>query len=534
MSFEVRRSDLAGRIGKIETLHGILETPVFVPVVHPIRQVLSTQTLKRIGFEAIITNAYIALKHCGDEARRRGIHSIVDYDGIVMTDSGGYQVLEYGDINIDAGTMAQFEIDIKSDIAVPLDRPTGIGLTRKKAETYVERTLENAKKTLELIDRNSNKTKLSHITEDNSNTRGQIWAGPIQGAEYSDLVSYSAWSLDKMGFKHMALGSPVEAMEKYEFPLLTKMIAAAKRVVPTKPLHLFGAGHPLTLPLIVALGCDIFDSASYMLYARESRYMHANGTIRLDDLSYLPCYCPVCSNIRVEELLRMDKDERTLELAKHNLHVMKAEVSAVKQAIVNGRLWEYVMQKARSHPKLMEAVYQFKDLEFLDDGTPQFKNKAIFLFEPLDQYRPEVKRFRRLVSSLRLSINKVKKTRLILYPDSNKHPFYSTSEFLEIVKRFPNAQICTYNRFLGVIPVEISDIFPAAHNLSVKGQKMKPQTKDYPAFTKSLEEFLTKNVFEEIIIIADDFINEIIECSPTIRALNTIIHDYKTDITNKL
>ena len=90
--FELRHSDLAARIGRLQTLHGAVETPAFVPVVHPVRQTVSTQFLKKMGFELVITNAYITLRHYGDEARRRGIHDIINYDGAVMTDSGGYQV----------------------------------------------------------------------------------------------------------------------------------------------------------------------------------------------------------------------------------------------------------------------------------------------------------------------------------------------------------------------------------------------------------------------------------------------------------
>ena len=75
-----------------------------------------------------------------------------------------------------------------------------------------------------------------------------------------------------------------------------------------------------------------------------------------DELAYLPCQCPVCSSHSLQDLRGMQVDQRTIEVAKHNLHVLKAEVDSVKQAIMDGRLWEYVMQKARAHPKLMEAA----------------------------------------------------------------------------------------------------------------------------------------------------------------------------------
>jgi 7-cyano-7-deazaguanine tRNA-ribosyltransferase len=479
--FEVRYSDLAAKIGRLETPHGVVETPAFVPVVHPVRQTISPQFLKKMGFDIVITNAYITLRHYGDEARKRGIHDIIKYDGAVMTDSGGYQVLEYGSVDVEPAVMAQFEKDIKSDIPIPLDKPTGYGLEYSRAKDYVATTLENCKETLRVVGETD-----------------AIWVGPVQGAEHSDLVEHSARELDNMGFKLMALGSPVELMEAYEFATLAKMIVAAKKVIPAKPVHLFGAGHPLTIPLAVALGCDMFDSASYMLYAKDGRYMTPNGTVRLEELFYLPCQCPVCSSHTLPELRGMQGDERIIEVAKHNLHVLKAEVDSVKQAIMDGRLWEYVVQKARAHPKLMEAIHLFKDIEMLEEGTPLFKERAIFFYGPVDQHRPEARRFRRAVEGFKTS-----KKKLILCPEGELHPFYSTRRFREIVKKFPDVQVCSYSPFLGIIPAEISDVFPASHNLATRtGQK--PQ--DYPTFVDSLNKFAAR--FDEVVIVADDFMKE--------------------------
>jgi 7-cyano-7-deazaguanine tRNA-ribosyltransferase len=479
--FEVRYSDLAARIGRLETPHGVIETPAFVPVVHPLRQTVSTQFLKKMGFEIVITNAYITLRHYGDEARKRGIHDIIGYDGAVMTDSGGYQVLEYGSVEVEPAVMAQFEKDIKSDIPIPLDKPTGYGLDYERAKEYVATTLKNSQETLDVV-----------------GGTDAIWVGPVQGAEHSDLVEHSARELDRMGFQLMALGSPVELMEAYEFAALARMIVATKKIIPAKPVHLFGAGHPLTIPLAVALGCDMFDSASYMLYAKDGRYMTPNGTVRLDELFYLPCQCPVCSSHSLRELRGMQRDQRIIEVAKHNLYVLKAEVDSVKQTIMDGRLWEYVVQKARAHPKLMEAVRLFKDIEILEGGTPLFKERAIFFHDPIDQHRPEAKRFRRVASAFRS-----KKKKLILCPEGEVHPFYSTRSYGEIVKRFPDAQVCSYSPFLGIIPAEISDVFPASHNLATR---LSHGPEDYPTFIESLKEFAGR--FEEVVIVADDFMKQ--------------------------
>ena len=162
--FEIIKSDLAGRIGILHTNHGKIETPAFVPVIHPVNQAIPTKKIREIGFDLVITNAYITLNRFGNEAVKQGIHKIIDFDGAVMTDSGGYQVLEYGDVDVSPPVVAQFEKNIKTDFAIPLDKPTGYGLPKKKAKSYVDHTLKVSKQTL-----------------DNKINNGPVWVGPIQG-----------------------------------------------------------------------------------------------------------------------------------------------------------------------------------------------------------------------------------------------------------------------------------------------------------------------------------------------------------------
>ena len=208
--FEIKYSDLAGRIGIIHSNHGKIETPAFVPVIHPVKQSIPAKKIYEMGFDLVITNAYITMKRHGDLARKKGIHKIINYDGSVMTDSGGYQVLEYGEIDVKPSDMANFEMDIMTDFAIPLDKTTGFGMTKKKAREYVDHTLKVCKKTLKQQKNN-----------------GQIWIGPIQGGEHSELVKRSTNELIKMKFPMLALGSPVEFMEAYEYKLLAQMIITA-------------------------------------------------------------------------------------------------------------------------------------------------------------------------------------------------------------------------------------------------------------------------------------------------------------------
>ena len=85
--FEIKYSDLAGRIGVLHTNHGKIETPAFVPVIHPVKQSIPAKKIKEIGFDVVITNAYITMKRLEDRARKEGIHKIIKYDA-------SYQILD--------------------------------------------------------------------------------------------------------------------------------------------------------------------------------------------------------------------------------------------------------------------------------------------------------------------------------------------------------------------------------------------------------------------------------------------------------
>jgi 7-cyano-7-deazaguanine tRNA-ribosyltransferase len=519
----VKCTDLAARIGKLTTLHGSFETPSFIPVIHPIKQQISPNFLKSLGFECIITNAYIAFKQSEDKARKYGIHNMVNFDGPIMTDSGGYQVLEYGSVGVSPSVMAQFEIDIGSDIPIPLDKPTGYGLPYSTAKSYVDETISNVEETVEIIENNA--APNNDLKSNLLSSKGEIWTGTIQGAEHFDLVTYSASVLDKMGFQFFAIGSPVELMESYNFSILAQLIKTAKLAIPNKPIHLFGAGHPLTIPLAVALGCDTFDSASYILYAKDNRYMYPHGTLKLDEMSYFPCCCPVCSYYTVNELLNEDQETRVTNLAKHNLFVLKQEISFVKQSIFDGRLWEYVLQKARSHPKLMDAIHAIKNFEYLQNNTPIFKQKAIYLYEPIDQYRPELKNFRNMMTNNYRSLHD---DVLLLYPDQGIRPFYLSAVFKNLLDKYPLSLLCLYNPFFGLIPVEVSDIYPASHNVFSKHYvDFEPQ--DYGEFIKSFNAFVKNNRFKTVYVIADPFMKKLLPYLGIPEGMELKVEDLLTD-----
>jgi len=482
--FEVTKTDLAARIGRIKTNHGTVETPAYVPVIHPVKQSIPARKIREMGFDVVITNAYISRNSYGDEAARRGIHKIIGYDGAVMTDSGGYQVLEYGDVDVSPVQMREFQTGIMSDFAIPLDRPTGFGLPKARAKKYVDHTLKVCRETLE-------------ASPDN----GQIWMGPIQGGEHSELVRRSTRGLLDSGFRMLALGSPVEFMESYEYRLLAEMIIAAKRHVPhSVPLHLFGAGHPLTIPFAVALGCDTFDSASYMLYAKQDRYITEDRTRHLSEMTYFSCPCEVCAGYTPRELYASEEKERTNRVALHNLYAIRSEVGRVKEAITEGRLWEHVMKKCRAHPRLYEVIgVMTQNSGHLQKTTPKFKERAMFLYSAEDQFRPEVASYNESVRRYR-----TKKRSLVIMPETARKPAYLSPEYGRLKKAISDIgrrQVCQYNPFLGLVPLEISDLYPASHYVAVRtGQ----DPREFPAFEETWMRFFENNRFEEITYDKDD------------------------------
>ena len=477
--FQVKASDLGGRIGSLETKSGVLETPALLPVIHPSHQQVPVSEIADIGFRAVMTNAYIAMDHHEEGQPIEDIHKTIGFEGIIMTDSGGYQVLEHGSIDTDPLSMTKFEESISTDIAVTLDTPTGRDTDRPRAKLTVEETYHAAKITLE-----------------NRSRDDIIWAGPIQGGIHLDLVRTSARKMSELGFDILALGSPTEIMKSYDFSLLADMIHAAKRYVSlNRPLHLFGAGHPLTIPLAVALGCDLFDSASYMLYARERRYLTEHGTEKLRELNYLPCACAVCSGHTLRELVTSTQTEVTSKLALHNLYQLYAEVERVKQAIEEGRLWEYVGMKARAHPNLWDAYRQLdKHIDLMEDGTPAFKSKGAFFFTSPDHQNPEA---RRHVSKLQgVSIPKGRSL-LILIPEEVA-PFTNSQIYKILSSSLSDdagrIQFCFLSVPFGVVPAEISDIFPLSQHISSKELILEPRVtgdvvRRVSSFVKKHKEF---------------------------------------------
>jgi 7-cyano-7-deazaguanine tRNA-ribosyltransferase len=372
--FEILHKDLAGRIGKLITPHGTVETPALMPVFNPHLQVIPASQLQSMGASMLITNSYIIHRdrELSERALQNGLHRLLGFDGPVMTDSGAFQLSVYGDVEVQPEEILAFQQAIGSDICVPLDIPTPPDASRVRAERELRTTEERLAEALQL-------------------RRSSLLAGPIQGSTYPDLREKAARSLREMDFDLYPIGGVVPLMEAYRFKDLVEVVTAAKRGLgPGAPVHLFGAGHPMVFALASAMGCDLFDSAAYAIYARQNRYLTPRGTWKLIDLHYLPCSCQVCQSCSPQEL--MNSPARTELLARHNLYVSFQEIRLIKQCIREGSLWDLLEARCRSHPRMLDALKMLGHKDEWLERLDTVSKSTFFYLGPESSSRPEVAR----------------------------------------------------------------------------------------------------------------------------------------------
>ena len=491
MSFEIRDRDLLARIGRFETKSGVIETPLLLPVINPNVQPVLPKTLqKEFNCRAVITNAYIIKKNFKDVAVEKGIHGFLDFGGVIMTDSGAYQILVYGDVETNPEEIVRYQEEIDTDIATILDVPTGWRVSKRYARHTVNETLSRARKLAEVKTRDDT-----------------AWVGPVQGGQHLDLVARSAREMGKLPFQIYALGSPTPVMEQYLFDILVDMIMTAKMNLPQdRPLHLFGAGHPFMFALAVALGCDFFDSAAYAIYAREDRYMTEYGTTKLSELKYLPCSCPVCIKNDPDGVMATPKVERQEMLAKHNLHVSFSELRRIKQATMEGRLWEHLELRAHGHPTLLQALKKLdRYSEYLEKQSPVTKKSGLFFFSSLGLARPEVVRHRIRIFERYSPPRKAKV--LVLLPQTRTKPFHKSKEHQKVLKEMQQrigeeadkVHVCTYAAPFGIIPMELDEVYPLSqHEIATP---LDAETITYVA--KEVAHYIETTSYEKIILLQD-------------------------------
>jgi len=455
MNFEILDVDALARIGKIKVNNKEMVSPNLFPVIHPYKNIISPTELKNIGAECLFTNAYILYQNrdLRDLVLKKGIHDYINYDGIIATDSGAFQQYMYNNhqFNLNPKDIEEFQEDLGSDLPVILDIPVQLNDDYETAKEKVIKTIQRAK--------------------DNINRRrrtNSYWIGPVHGGRYFDLLKKSSIEMNKLDFAIYAIGGLVKAFLDYRFDLTLKILLTVKKnITPNKPIHMFGLGLPQFFSLAVACGCDLMDSAAYILFAKENRYFTlSTGTKNLIELEEFPCHCPICTKYSPTEMKKFDDALRIELLAKHNLYLSFSELRTIRQAIKEGNLWELVEQRIRIHPNLVKAATTIKqDRVFFELHEKIYKKHGRLFASAESISRPVLLRYeQRIINNYRVP----KDTKyLIILPELDVKGINSPSinQWLNYINNIQtdfrkSIHIVFYSSIYGIIPIELIDTFP--------------------------------------------------------------------------
>ena len=450
--FDIKAKDNMGRVGVLKTKHGDVKTPALMPVIHPRKQTID---VGKYGASIVITNAYLIYKD--DELKQKavdeGLHKLINFDGPVMTDSGSFQLSVYGDVEITNKEVIEFQELIKTDIGTSLDIPTAPYVDRQKAESDLEITLKRAREAVEYKKEQNMEMLLNSV---------------VQGSTFLDLRRKCAGELSKLDADLYPIGAVVPLMESYHYKDLVDVVMnSMKNLADDRPRHLMGAGHPMIFALCVAMGCDLFDSAAYILYAEDDRLLSTRGTFKLENLTEMPCSCEVCSKYTPDDLRSMPKEKRRDLIAQHNLHVSFAELRLIRQAIYDGNLMELVEERCRAHPALLEAVRHLGNYSSeMEKYDPRSKKSAFFYTGSESLCRSEVLRHMQKLRRM------PKKRDLVILPPTRKPyskfisgklgEFYIYGDENEI--DLDDADFMVLDIPFGLVPLQIDELYPLSQN----------------------------------------------------------------------
>lgn len=354
--FEILHQDNKARIGKLTVPSGrVAETPYYMPVgtkasvknIHP-------EMLKTTQTQAIICNAWLMGLRPGSKIINQagGLHKFMNWDGVIFTDSGGFQMLRpefLVHVNKKGITFKnpydkskhkftpedsmRIQNEIGADVIMALDDVPHYGNSRE----YIEKTL---KRTHEWAAR----CKKAH------NNPNQLLFGIAQGGTFEDLRAESARVINELDFDGVAIGGLAigEGQEK----MLNALASQIPQFNPEKPRYFMGLGTPLDMLEAIEIGVDIFDSIYPTITARRGSLFTRDGTLDIikgkykEDFTPLDaeCTCYTCQNYTrayVHHLLKVKENFGLTLASMHNIHFVQQMLLDAKQAIKEMRYSQF-------------------------------------------------------------------------------------------------------------------------------------------------------------------------------------------------
>ena len=344
-------SECAARLGEVQTLHGIVPTPIFMPVgTQATVKGVTPENLTELGAKIILANTYHLYIRPGHELIRRfgGLHRFMHWDGPILTDSGGFQIYSLKDLAriTEQGATFRSHLDgaklslipesavmvqeaLGSDIMMCLDTCIPYPASREEASKATELT-----------------TRWARRSRAAQRATGQLLFGIVQGGKYPELRSQALEALMEIGFDGYALGGlSVGEPEQVMYDLAEEI---APQMPADHPRYLMGVGTPENLIESVWRGIDMFDCVMPTRNARNGMLFTSQGRVVIKNARYqddpLPvdeeCGCYTCRNYSRAYLrhLYMAREILSSQLNTiHNLHYFVGLMARVRQAISEDR-----------------------------------------------------------------------------------------------------------------------------------------------------------------------------------------------------
>ena len=350
--FEVYTSDRTckARRGRLTTAHGVIATPAFIPVgTQGTVKAVSPRELRELEAEIILGNTYHLFVRPGIDVIRHfgGLHRFIQWDGPILSDSGGYQIFSLAKIRkvMEEGVHFQNHVDgtptfVSPEIAMQIQASLGsdVAMVLDECPPWpCER--DYAARSLELTNRWAQRSKEA------PHAPGQLVFGIAQGATFADLRREAAEATVAIGFDGYAIGGVSVGEPEPE------MMAAVENSEPflpnDKPRYCMGLGTPPQLIELIARGIDLFDCVLPTRLARNGTAFTANGTLNLKNAEFAldqrpiedGCSCPACREFSRGYIRHLVKAEEILGLrliTLHNLHFYLSLMRRAQREIARG------------------------------------------------------------------------------------------------------------------------------------------------------------------------------------------------------
>lgn len=360
LSFKLKTTSGNARRGEITTAHGVIQTPIFMPVgTYGTVKGMTPRDLNEINAQVILGNTFHLWMRPGLDIMEKfgGLHQFMGWKGPILTDSGGFQVFSLGamrkikeegvhfrsPVNGDKLFLTpeesmRIQTVLNSDIVMIFDECTPYPATHTEARVSMEMSMRWARRSRDSFDALGNQNGLFGI---------------VQGGMYEDLRDVSLKGLEEIGFDGYAIGGlsvgePKEDMQRI-------LAHTAPQLPANKPRYLMGVGTPEDLVNAVGKGIDMFDCVMPTRNARNGWLFTRTGDIRIRNAKFrndespldATCTCYTCQNFSRAYLHHLDRSKEILGAhlnTMHNLHYYLELMREMREAIELGRFDEFVKE----------------------------------------------------------------------------------------------------------------------------------------------------------------------------------------------